>query len=431
MTTRAADPAPSGPADDAGPPRRTSTFASLANPTYRLLFISGAVSFLSVQAQFVARGWLANDLTGTNTGLGGVYMAFGVPMLLATPFGGVLADRWSKRNILLGTQVALGASALWIGLGVQFGFVAYWMLLVASAVQAVSFSFLAPARMAMTSELVGRELLTNAIVLGQMSMNSTRVVGPALAGVGIGIAWFGLAGVYFSAAVISVIGFVLVLPLPSSRRERPAVQRSPAREFVDGLRYVRGEREVALLLLTSFVVVMVAFPYVAFLPRVATELFDVGAAGYGVMSASAAVGAVITALFVARRTSNADTWRVQTVSGLGFGVGMLLIAVSPTYLAVLGAIFVVGSAASAFQSMNNSLVLGLSDFEFHGRVQSLMMLSFSGFGMAALPLGVLADAIGLRPTFVVMGVIAVAAMIVYLVVRPRSGPGGARQAFVA
>lgn len=408
---------------------RSATFASLVNPTYRRLFIAGAVSFLSVQAQFVARGWLANELTGTNTGLGGVFMAFGLPMLLATPFGGVLADRLSKRNILLGTQVALGASALWIGLGVQFDFVQYWMLLVASAVQAVAFAFMAPARMAMTSEVVGRDLLTNAIVLGQMSMNATRVVGPALAGLGIGIAWFGLAGVYLSSAAVSVVAFTILLRLPSSKRDRTGVQRSPLREFADGLRYVRGQREVALLLITSFVVVMVAFPYVAFLPRVATEMFDVGATGYGVMSASAAVGAVLMALFVARRTSSAETWRVQTVTGLGFGVGMLMIAVSPTYFTVIGALFVVGAAASGFQSMNNSLVLGLSDFEFHGRVQSLAMLSFSGFGMAALPLGVLADAIGLRATFVAMGAVAIVAMVTSVLVGRRFGAGGARQVF--
>ncbi|CAN5595197.1 MFS transporter [soil metagenome] len=401
-----------------GPPVRPATFASLANPTYRLLFISGAVSFLAVQAQFVARGWLANDLTGTNAGLGAVYMAFGLPMLLATPFGGVLADRLSKRNILLATQVALGASALWIGLGVQFEFVQYWMLLVVSAVQAVAFSFLAPARMAMTSELVGRELLTNAIVLGQMSMNSTRVIGPALAGVGIGIAWFGLAGVYYASAVVSAVAFVLVLPLPMARRERVGPPRSPLREFVDGLTYVRGRSDIGWLVLTSFVVVMVAFPYVAFLPRVATEMFDVGPAGFGAMSAVGAVGAVLMSLYVARRTSGLETWRSQSITGFGFGVGLLLMAASPTYAVVLAAIFVVGASASGFQSMNNSLVLGLAEFEYHGRMQSLMMLSFSGFGMAALPLGLLADVIGLRATFVAMGCTAIAAMFVYLTLRP-------------
>lgn len=398
---------------------RISTFASLRIPTYRLLFWSGAVSFLAVQAQFIARGWLANELTASNAGLGAVYMAFGVTMLLATPLGGVLADRMSKRNILIGTQVAFVASAVWIGLGVQFGFVEYWMLIVASAVQAAGFSFLAPARMAMTSDVVGRDLLTNAIVIGQLSMNATRVIGPALAGMAIGIAWFGLAGVYYATALMSAVALVMLLPLPVARPTHTGIRRSPLHEFADGLRYVRHHRSIALLIGVSFVVVMVAFPYVAFLPRVATDLFGVGAGGYGALSTLSAVGAVGITFVVARRTSIESTWRIQNIMGIGFGIGVVLLAIAPVFWVALLATAFIGGATAGFQAMNNSLVIGLSDTEYHGRLQSLMMLSFSGFGMAALPLGVLADAIGLRTTLAVMGLVTVAAMLVYLAARPQ------------
>lgn len=409
------------------PPAPRRTFASLSNPTYRLLFWSGAIAFLSVQAQFVARGWLANDLTGSNTGLGAVYMAFGVPMLLATPFGGVVADRFPKRNILIVTQAAFGLSALWIGLGVQFGFVQYWMLLVVSVIQALGFSFMAPARMAMTTELVGRDLLTNAIVLGQMSLNTTRIFGPALAGVGISIAWFGLAGVYFAATLIAAIAIAMLLPLPTGLGSRGGSQLSPARQFTEGLRYVQDHREVKLLILTSFVVVMIAFPYVAFLPRVATELFEVGATGYGALSALSAVGAVLISFYAARNSSRESAWRLQTLAGFGFGVGVVLLAGAPVFPLALVAVFVIGAGSSAFQSMNNALVLGLTDAAFHGRLQSLMMLSFSGFGMAALPLGVLADAIGLRTVFVMMGAVTVAMMLGYLALRgPADADNGRR-----
>ena len=404
-------------------------FASLTNPTYRLLFWSGAIAFLSVQAQFVARGWLANDLTGTNTGLGAVYMAFGVPMLLATPFGGVVADRFPKRTILIVTQAAFGLSALWIGLGVQFGFVQYWMLLVVSVIQALGFSFLAPARMAMTSELVGRDLLTNAIVLGQMSLNATRIFGPALAGVGISIVWFGLAGVYFAATLISAVAILMLLPLPAGIAVRQGPPLSPAKQFTEGLRYVRDHREVKLLIMTSFVVVMVAFPYVAFMPRVATEMFDVGATGYGLLSAVSAIGAVLISFYAARNSSRESSWRLQTIAGFVFGIGVVLLAGAPVFFLALVAVFVIGAGSSAFQSMNNSLVLGLTDPGFHGRLQSLMMLSFSGFGMAALPLGMLADRIGLRSTFVLMGSVTVAMMVGYLAIRgPANAENGRRVA---
>ena len=176
--------------------RKVDTYASLRVPTYRILFIIGTFGFVATQSQAIARGWLANELSGSNTGLGGVFMAFGVPMLIATPLGGVAADRYSKRTILIVTNVALTIGALWIALAVSFGFIEYWMLLATSALQATAFSFLVPARMALTGEVVGRSLISNAIVLGQMSMNSARIIGPAVAGIFIGIAWIGTSGVY-------------------------------------------------------------------------------------------------------------------------------------------------------------------------------------------------------------------------------------------
>ncbi|MDA3038741.1 MAG: MFS transporter [Actinomycetota bacterium] len=390
----------------------TSTFESLAVREYRLLFIAGTISFLSVQAQVVARGWLANELTDSNAALGGVYMAFGVPMLLATPFGGAMADRVSKRMILIVTQLILSATAAWLGVAVLLDAAQYWMLLAVSAIQAVSFAFLGPARIAMTGEVVGRRLLTNAIVLSQVSLNSSRVIGPSLAGIGIGIVWFGTAGVYLVAAVLSAASVIAVLPLPHGRTPRTGEQRSARSEFLDGLRYARRDREMAILLWTSFVVVMVGFPYLAFLPRVSSNLLNVGAAGYGALSAASAVGAVIISVWIAGRGSRRSPWNVQAVSGVVFGVAVIALAASPSIAVALATIAVVGAGASGFQAMNNSLALNIAAFEFHGRIQSLMMLSFSGFGMAALPLGALADVIGLRQTLAAMGSIVIVAITV-------------------
>jgi MFS family permease len=411
----------------AGDVRATPTFASLAVLPYRRLFLSGLIAFLAVQSQVIARGWLANELTGTNTGLGGVYMAFGLPMLIATPFGGVIADRVSKRFVIAICQLGMAITSAWIGFGVAFEFVEYWMLLVASAVQALAFAFLGPARMAMTGQLVGRELLPNAIVLGQMSMSTTRVFGPAVAGIAIGIAWIGTSGVYFISTALSVVAFTVTMRLPRGGPTSTST-RSVAVEFRDGLGYVRQHRDVALLIVTSFLVVMIGFPYLAFLPRVADSIFDRGAAAYGAMSAMSAVGAVAMSLFVAGRAGGTQARRIQTASGFAFGAGLVVLAATPNFAAALVVVLLVGAAAAGFQSMNNSLVLALSDFEYHGRIQSLMLLSFSGFGMAALPLGQLADRIGLRQTLAGMGVLTMVCMAGYWLARR---PGVRRRSDIA
>jgi predicted MFS family arabinose efflux permease len=274
--------------------------------------------------------------------------------------------------------------------------------------------------MALTGEVVGRELITNAIVLGQMSINSARIIGPAIAGMFIGIAWIGTAGVYYFSAALSIAALVSCRALPPGNPRVGGPTTTARSEFADSLTYVWTHRHVANLVIVSFVAVMIGFPFVAFLPRFATETLGVGSSGYGFLAAASAVGAVAVSVYIAGRGTGRAAWRIQAVSGVTFGAMLVVLAAAPNYIAAVGAIVAVGAASAGFQAMNNSLVLALSELEFHGRVQSLMMLSFSGFGMAALPLGALADRIGLRQTLALMGTTVVAAMLVFLVVSRRT-----------
>jgi MFS family permease len=418
---QAAHRAPRGPSPDGD---RSTTFGALRDPQYRLLWLGGLVSFLGVQLQFIARGWLAFDLTGSNKGLGAVYLGFGVPMLLLTPWGGVAADRLSKRRVLMACQLSLAISSGIVAVAISLDMITYPLLIASAVIQGAGFSFLGPARMAFTGELVGPNRLANAIVLQQMSMNGTRIFGPSIAGALIGIAFFGVAGVYYVTTVLMLMALAVSIQLPAglARADRPVA--SPFSELADGVRYLFRRPVLLLLVLTSFIVVMIAFPYVAFLPTLAEEAFDVGASGYGLLSGASAVGALVASLFIASRADGPRAWRMQTVAGACFGLGIILLAVAPSFPLALLAILFAGGASSAFQSLNNALVLGASEPAYHGRIQSLMMLSFSGFGMAALPLGALADAVGLRETMAGMGAVSAAAIVVYAVVRRRLLRGG-------
>ena len=129
-------------------------WAALASVGYRHLFIATALVIFGVMAQSVARGWLARDLTGSNAGLGGVWLTFGVTMLLATPWGGVAADRFNKRTVLFLSVTTLAVSGLFVGIALELDVIAYWMLLVAGALQAAAFAFFMPARIAYITELV-------------------------------------------------------------------------------------------------------------------------------------------------------------------------------------------------------------------------------------------------------------------------------------
>ncbi len=401
------------------PTRRAATFAALEDPTYRTLWVGGLVAFLAVQMEFISRGWLAYELTGSNGGLGAVFLGFGVPMLLLTPWGGVVADRLPKRAVLVACQLTLAASSGGVALAVAFDVIEYWMVIASAVLQGVGFSFLGPARMAFTGELVGPDRLSNAIVLQQMSLNGTRIFGPSLAGALIGVAFFGVGGVFFltTALMLVAITFTFRLPPGLPAADRPA--RSPFQELGDGVSYVWSRPLLRLLVLTSFVVVMAAFPYVAFLPTIAEEVFDVGSSGYGLMSGVSAVGALAATVLIASRADGPGAWRVQGIAGAAFALGVAALGSAPSFAIALFFVFVVGAASSTFQSLNNALVLSNSDRAYHGRVQSLMMLSFSGFGIAALPIGLLADAIGIGPTLGGMGAVTLVAVITYVVARRR------------
>jgi MFS family permease len=387
-----------------------STFASLQVRAYRRLWLVGLLVFLAVTAQAIARGWLARDLTGTNAGLGGVLLAFGLAMLVATPFGGVAADRFPKRGVLVVAQLLLALSSLPVGMAVLFDVAQYWMLLASSAVQAVAFALFGPARMAYTTELVERRVLSNAIVLGQMGAEAMRIIGPSIAGIVIAVAAWGLAAVFIVCGGLCLVGMALTAILPPGREPPSGTRPSPLAEIAEGVRYVSRRRDLALLVGTSLAVVMIGYPYFAFLPSVADGIFDEGSGGYGILSAVSAAGALVGGLVAARGGSRRDPWRLVMVSGFGFGGGLVALGLMPAFLLAALALMFIGAFSLTFQTMTNSLLLNLSDFEYHGRIQSLVMLGFSGFGIAALPLGALADLIGLRTTLVGMGAVVIAIM---------------------
>lgn len=281
-------------------------------------------------------------------------------------------------------------------------------------------SMLGPARLAFIAEVVDRDHLTNGVLLSQSSLQLTRVFGPAVAGALIGIQAFGVGGVYYLAAGFAVGGLLLTFGLPEGRPLHPPT-RSPIDDLRDGVRFVRSNPTIAHLLIISYLVVLFGFPHVAFLPIIAEDVFDAGSVGFGLLTTASALGALATSLGLAN-TPPGRVGPLQAGAAIGFGVTLVLFGLSPNFVAALILMAAVGATSSAFQSLTNSLVLTSSPVEYHGRVQSLLMLGFSGFGLAALPIGLLADAIGIRETLVAMGIVVTIAATISAATRGRQAP---------
>jgi len=397
--------------------RFSAAFSSLRVPDYRTLWWGGLFSFISVQMQFLLRGLLAWDLTEREGALGLVYLAFGVSMLIATPLGGVATDRFSRRFILICSQAAIVSAAVLMGILVMADAAQFWMLLVAAVVQGSSFGFFGPARVALSAEYVGRDQLGNAITLSLLSMNGTRIFAPSLAGVLAGVAAVGIGGAYLIAAVMSALSFIFLvrLPRPAETDRKVPANRNPFADIAEGVRYVVQRPPLRRLVLSSFFVIMFGFNYVAFYPAMIEGVFGLDESFVGYISSASAIGAVLISIPLAGSADSPRAKAMMVLGGLGFGAGVIAFGLSPSFWVAFAMIAVVGVATTVYQSLSNTLALGLTDDGHQGRVQSLMQLSFAGFGIAAAPLGFLAEAIGLRQVIVLMGTVAMAAVVLYLV----------------
>ena len=398
---------------------RVGRFVALREPRYRTLFLSGMIIFLATHAQQIARGWLAKELTGSNAGLGGVYLAFGCAMGLASITSGVIADRFSKRKVLMVAQGLIMAGALMIAITDSMGVLRYWMLVVASVLHGAGMANMGPARITFTAELVERRLLPNAIVLTQMSVNTTRIIGPAVAGTLIGIKTIGTHGVYIITTTLCALSIYWTTKLPKIPPRPAAAAQRPLSSFTDGVRHVRARPRLAALVIVANSIAIIGLPYVAFLPSISKDIFDRGSGGFGLLSTSSAIAALAMSFWIAGRVRTHEIWFTQALCGATFAAGLLLLSIAPTFTWAIVAIFVLGASSSGFQVSNNTLITTLAEPDYQGRVQALMMLGFSVSSMVSLPIGFLADRFGLRETIAVMGALCATTMVLYAFARPR------------
>jgi MFS family permease len=387
------------------------TFSALENPHYRMLWSGMLFSFMSMQMHMIARGLLAFRLEGNASSLGLVTAAWGVPLLILSLYGGVVADRAEKRDLLIWSQATLGATVLAIAVLVHADVIKLWHLIVVGVVQGTVFAFNMPSRQALIPELVRERDLLNAIALNSAGMNVTRILGPALAGGLIAVPFIGFRGVYYLMAFFYLVVILTLLRIP---RTGPALREkgSVLSQMASGLRYVRASRLLMVLIALGFVPVVLGAPYSVLLPVFSEEVFHVGSAGLGVMGMAAGAGAVIGSLTVASMTGFRRSALVQLVGGAGFGAALVLFGASGTFVLALLALALVGVTFQGYASLNNTMVLSNTQPEYHGRVMSIYMMNWSVMPLAALPMAALADVIGVRITVMVAGALVALVFVV-------------------
>jgi MFS family permease len=367
--------------------------------------------------QRVAQDWLVLDLTHNSGVALGITTALQfLPLLLFGLWGGVIADRYDKRRVLMITQAAMGLLALVLGLLAIGGVAQVWHVYVLAFALGVATAVDNPTRQTFVVEMVGKDDLPNAIGLNSAIFNSARILGPAVAGVGI--AMFGTGPVF----LINAASFAAVLTGLAVMRERELYRAEPVArakgQLREGLRYVRGRRDLVLVLLLAGFVAAFGMNFQMTTALMSREVFHTGASAFGLASTMFAVGALAGSLLAARRTR--PPRRLLPLAALTFGLLEVVTGLMPTYGLFLAMLVPTGIALLTFNTTANATMQLSVSPEMRGRVMGLYMLVFLGTTPLGSPLiGWLAELLGPRAGLVVGGVVsAVATLIVVAVMVP-------------
>jgi MFS family permease len=399
------------------------TFDSLRIRNYRLYFAGQVVSVSGSWMQRVAQAWLVYHLSGSGLALGVVTGLQFLPVLVAGAWGGVLADRFDKRRLLLLTQTAMGLLALALGLLTISGLVQLWMVYLLALALGVVTASDNPARQAFVMELVGRSHVMNAVSLNSAVFTLARIVGPAVAGLlinAVGTGWCFLVNALSFGGVLVALAAMRrqeLLPWEPSDRSRGGV--------LEGLRYAWSSLDLRVPLLLMAVVGTLALNFSVILPLMASQTFHGDAGTYGLLFSTLGVGSLLGALITAGRRE--PSRRLLLLSLLAFGLFMLAAAVAPSLWLELAMLVPLGVAAVIFQATSNSTLQVNTDPALRGRVMALYSVVFMGTTPIGAPIvGLVSQAAGPRAGLALGGaavLLTVAAFGLWSARRARRGEG--------
>jgi MFS family permease len=382
-------------------------FRSLRIRNYRMFAAGGAVSNVGTWLQRTAQDWLVLDLTnGSAAALGTATALQFLPMLLFGMFGGVLADRYPKRPILVAAQSLMAMLALTIGVLTMTGSAQVWHVYVMAFLLGMISCVEVPTRQAFVVEMVGRRDLPNAIALNSSIFNLARVVGPALAGVLIYV--LGGTGPIFlvNALTFGAVISSLVFMRASELNPAEPVPRAKG-QLREGLRYVVRREELLLPVLLIGFVSMFSQSFSMSIALMAREVFKAGASSFGLASSMFAVGALGGALLAARRAKLTN--KVLFAGAIGFGAFQILTALAPFYPVYLLLLVPTGVALITVNTAANASVQLATSAEMRGRVMGIYMLVFTGGAPLGAPLvGWLSELGGPRLGVLLSGVLVLA-----------------------
>jgi len=361
-----------------------STFRSLGILNYRIWFFGALISNIGTWMQRTAQDWLVFDhLTAHDAGAMGITLALQLgPQLFLAPWAGLLADRYSRRKLLLLTLVAMALLSTGLGVLVLLGVAELWHVYLFALMLGIVTAVDAPVRQTFVSELVTDDYLPNAVALNSASFNVARMIGPAVSGVltvVVGPGWVFLINTLSFVAMLWALKLIPASSLRSQPRAAPGKGR-----IREGLRYVRNRPDIQVVLVAIFIVGTFGLNFPLFIAAMVGTQFGMDAGAFGVLNSVMAIGSVTGALLAARRGRP----RLRLIFGAagGFGIASALAAMAPNALLFGLALIPCGLFALTLITSANGYVQSTTEAVMRGRVMSLYMAIFMGGTPIGAPL---------------------------------------------
>ncbi len=376
--------------------RNLHTFTSFKNPVYRYYYGGMMGQIAAMNMQNLARSLLIYRLTSSPFILGIMSFANAIPMLLCSLFGGVIADRVEKKYVLLIGQVVSALVSVAVAIALHIGYMSaenpgsWWVLIATSMLQGATMGLMQPSRQAIIGEIVPDEDIMNAISLNTMGMNTMQIFAPAVTGFLIDA--FDFASVYYGMTGMYLVSVFFFMVLPKTGKGA-ATDSKIIDNIREGLRYVRTDKPIFIVLMFSLFIVFFSMPYGTLMPIFTDDILKVGATGMGILLSVTGIGSIVGSVILAS-LPNKKRGVMLLGSGILLGLALTGFSFSTSWPLSLGVIIFVGLGQTGRMTLSNTLLQYYADKKYLGRVMSIYMMQFGLTSFGVFVAGALAEVVG-------------------------------------
>jgi predicted MFS family arabinose efflux permease len=359
---------------------------------------------MAMNMQMITRSWLILRVTDDSPlALTLVTLTFALPMTVVAPFAGALADRFSRKNLIIFSQIGSALFTLLLGTLDFIGLVNFWHIMLIGIFNGSLMSINMPSRQAIISDIVPDSKLMNAISLNFSSMNLTRIAGPALAG--FLILLFDTSGVFFVITMIYVFAAITIGMVHYAPNRKIKTGKNVGEDVLEGIRYVFRIPSLRGLFVMSFIPVIFGFSFMALIPAWAREALAIESDGLGILLMLMGIGATIGTLLLASIGNMPRRGMVMLGASVAWGISLAIFAQLTSFTIAIPFLIFIGLTSSLYMSLNMTMVQTKADPEMRGRTMSISMMTFGMMPLSAVPFGTLAEQIGTADSLTISGIL--------------------------